>query len=328
MRRREFVLSVGGAVVWPLVVRAQQPGRMPLIGVLMNRDENDPDGQARLAAFLKGLQGFGLDVGRNVRVETRWGADDIELERKYAAEVVALAPDVILASGGPSVAALQHISRTLPIVFAAVVDPVGAGFVDSLAQPGGNVTGFLTYEYSLGGKWLELLKQIAPGTARVALLRDPAVPSGSILFGAIQNAAQSVGVEARPITMRDAHEIERAIAAFARSGNGGLIVSPSGAASVHRHLIIALAARHKLPTVYPYRYMASAGGLMSYAPDLADGFQRAADYVNRILKGEKPSDLPVQVPTKYELVINLKTAKALGLTIPEPFLQTANEVIE
>ncbi len=328
MRRREFVLSVGGAVVWPLVVRAQQPGRMPLIGVLMNRDENDPDGQARLAAFLKGLQGFGLDVGRNVRVETRWGADDIELERKYAAEVAALAPDVILASGGPSVAALQHISRTLPIVFAAVVDPVGAGFVDSLAQPGGNVTGFLTYEYSLGGRWLELLKQIAPGTARVALLRDPAVPSGSILFGAIQNAAQSVGVEARPITMRDAHEIERAIAAFARSGNGGLIVSPSGAASVHRHLIIALAARHKLPTVYPYRYMASAGGLMSYAPDLADGFQRAADYVNRILKGEKPSDLPVQVPTKYELVINLRTARALGLEVSQGLLARADEVIE
>jgi putative ABC transport system substrate-binding protein len=328
MRRREFIILVGGAVVWPLVVRAQQSGRMPLIGVLINRAENDPDGQARLAAFLKGLQGVGLDVGRNVRVETRWGADDVDLERKYAAEVVALAPDVVLASGGPSVAALQHITRTLPIVFAAVVDPVGAGFVDSLAQPGGNVTGFLTYEYSLGGKWLELLKQIAPGTKRVALLRDPAVPSGSILFGAIQNAAQSLGVEARPITMRDADEIERAVAAFARSGNGGLIVSPSGASSVHRHLIIALAARHKLPSVYPYRYMASAGGLMSYAPDLADGFQRAADYVNRILKGEKPSDLPVQVPTKYELVINLGTAKALGLEVPQGLLARADEVIE
>jgi putative ABC transport system substrate-binding protein len=239
-----------------------------------------------------------------------------------------LAPDVILASGGPSVAALQHISRTLPIVFAAVVDPVGAGFVDSLAQPGGNVTGFLTYEYSLGGKWLELLKQVAPGVTRVALLRDPAVPSGSILFGAIQNAAQSLGVEVRPITMRDADEIERAVAAFARSGNGGLIVAPSGASSVHRHLIITLAARHKLPTVYPYRYMASAGGLMSYAPDQADGFQRAARYVDRILKGEKPSDLPVQVPTKYELVINLKTAKALDLTVPQALLARADEVIE
>ena len=329
MRRREFIKIVAAsAAAWPLVVRAQQSERMPLIGVLMNRAENDPDGQARLAAFLKGLQGFGLDVGRNVRMETRWGADDVELERKYAAEVVALAPDVILASGGLSVAALQNISRTLPIVFAAVLDPVGAGFVDSLAQPGGNVTGFLTYEYSLGGKWLELLKQIAPGMARVALLRDPAVPSGSILFGAIQNAAQSLGVEVRPITMRDADEIDRAVAAFARSGNGGLIVTPSGASSVHRHLIITLAARHKLPTIYPYRDMASAGGLMSYAPDLADGFQRAAGYVDRILKGEKPSDLPVQAPTKYELVINLKTAKALGIEVPVHLQQIADEVIE
>jgi putative ABC transport system substrate-binding protein len=326
VRRRDFIKTFAVSAAWPLAARAQQFEQIRRVGVLMNRAEDDPDGQARLTAFVQGLQQLGWVDGRNVRIDVRWGEDKIDRERKYAAELVALAPD--MASGSPSVVALQHLSSTLPIVFAAVVDPVGAGFVDSLARPGGNATGFMIYEYSLGGKWLELLKQVAPCVARVAVLRDPNVPSGNVLFGAIQNAAQSLGVEVRPITVHDADAIERAVAAFAHSGNGGLIVAPSGSASVHRDLIITLAARHKLPAIYPYRYLVAGGGLLSYAPDLADHFRRAAAYVDRILKGEKPAELPVQGPTKYELVINFRTAKLLGLSVPPTLLASADEVIE
>jgi len=329
MRRREFITLFGSAAAsWPLVVRAQQPAQMRRIGVLMNLAAHDPEGQARFAAFKQGLQQFGWTDGGNVRIDIRWGEDNVDREREYAAELVTLAPDVILASGTISVAALQHATRTLPIVFVLVIDPVGAGFVGSLARPGGNITGFMNQEYSLSGKWLELLRQIAPGVTRVAVLRDPGVASGIALFGAIQNAAQSLGVEVKPIIIRDAGEIEYAIAAFARSGHGGLIVTPGASASVHRDLIIALAARHKLPTVLPYRYMVTSGGLMSYAPDLIDDFRRAAGYVDRILKGAKPGDLPVGAATKYELVINLKTAKALGLTVAPSLLATANVVNE
>jgi putative tryptophan/tyrosine transport system substrate-binding protein len=263
-----------------------------------------------------------------VRIDTRWGANDIDLDRKYAAELVALAPDVILASSTPSVTALQHVTRTLPIVFVQVSDPVGAGVVDTLARPGGNTTGFMNFEYSLSGKWLELLKQIAPSVTRVAILRDPANPAGIGQFSSIQAAAQSLGVEVRPLTARDAAEIERAVAAFARLANGGLIVTPSAGNAVHRELITTLAARYKLPTIYSDRLNVTEGGLISYGPDRVDEFRRAAGYVDRILKGEKPADLPVQAPTKFELVINLKTAKALGFTIPTTLLATADEVIQ
>jgi putative ABC transport system substrate-binding protein len=329
VRRREFLKIIGGVTAaWPVASIAQQAERVRRIGVLMNRAADDPDAQARLAAFLQALQQLGWIDGRNVRIDTRWGEDKIDLERKYAAELLALAPDIILASGAPSVTAFQQISGNLPIVFVGVVDPVGAGFADSLARPGGSTTGFMIYEYSLGGKWLELLKQVAPSLRRVAVLRDSNVPSGTAIFAAVQNAAQSLGVEVRPVIMRDAGEIERAVVAFARSGNGGLIVAPSGSTSVHRFLLITLAVRHKLPAVYPYRHMVAAGGLMSYSPDLIDPFRRAADYVDRILKGEKPGDLPVQAPTKYELVINLKTAKALGIVVLPTLLARADEVIE
>jgi len=328
MRRREFIALFSGAATWPLAARAQQPEPMRRIGVLMNRAANDPDGQARLAAFKQNLQQLGWTDGGNVRIDTRWGEDDVERERRYAAELVALAPDVILASGTLSVAPLQRSSRTLPIVFVGVVDPIGGGIVDSLARPGGNATGFLVFEYSLGGKWLDLLRQVAPSVTRVAVLRDPDIPSGTAMFGVIQSAAQSVGLEVRPVGMRDAGEIERAVADFARPANGGLIVTIGASVSVHRDLIVTLAARHKLPAVYAYRFMVAAGGLMSYSPDQVDEFRRAAGYVDRILKGEKPGELPVQAPTKYELVINLKTAKALGLTIPQALLAAADQVIE
>ena len=327
MKRREFITFVGGAAAWPFVAHAQQ-STMPLIGVLMNRVENDPEGQARLAAFLQGLQASGWDVSRNVRVETRWGADDVELERKYAAELIALSPDILLAAGTLGVSAVQGFSRTLPTVFAAVTDPVGAGFVDSLSRPGGSLTGFMIYEYSLGGKWLELLKQIAPDVTRVAIVRDPLNPAGVAMFGAIQASAQSFGVQINPIGTQSTEEVERAIAAFARSPNGGLIVTPSASASLQRNLIVTLAARHKLPAVYPFRYIVTIGGLVSYGPDLVDQFRLAAGYVDRILKGATPADLPVQAPTKYELVINLKTAKALGLEVPTALLARADEVIE
>jgi putative ABC transport system substrate-binding protein len=329
MRRREFIRLLGGTVAtWPLGARAQQPEQMRRIGVLMNRAADDPDGQARLATFKQALKQLGWNDGGNVRIDTRWGEDNVDRQGRAAAELMTLAPDVILASGTLSVVPLQRINRTLPIVFVAVVDPVGGGIVDSLARPGGNATGFLSFEYSLGGKWLDLLRQIAPSVTRVAVLRDPDIPSGIAMFGVIQSAAQLRGVEVSPVLMRDGGGIERAVAAFAGSGNGGLIVTPGASASVHRDLIIGLAARHRLPAVYPYRYMAAGGGLMSYAPDQVDEFKRAAGYVDRILKGEKPTDLPVQAPTKYELVINLKTAKALGLTIPPSLLGSADEVIE
>jgi len=284
--------------------------------------------RARLAAFKQKLQQLGWTDGGNMRIDTRWGEDDVERARRYATELLALGPDVILASGTLSVAPLQRSSRTLPIVFVGVVDPVGGGIVDNLARPGGNATGFLVFEYSLSGKWLDLLRQVAPSVTRVAVLRDPDIPSGTAMFGVIQSAAQSVGLEVSPIGMRDSGEIERAVADFARSANGGLIVTTGASVSVHRDLIVTLAAKHKLPAVYAYRFMVAAGGLMSYSPDQVDEYRRAAVYVDRILKGEKPADLPVQAPTKYELVINLKTAKALGLSVPQSLLSRADDVIE
>jgi len=329
IRRREFITLLGGAAAaWPLAARAQQGGNKRRIGVLMNRAADDREGQARLVAFQQALQQLGWSDGRNMWMDTRWGENDIDRSRRYAAELVALAPDVILASGGVSVAALQHVTRTLPIVFAAVGDPVGIGLVDSLARPGGNVTGFMNFEYSLSGKWLELLKQIAPQVTRAAVLRNPAIPAGIGQFSVIQAVAPSLGVDVSPIGVHNLSEIERAVAAFARAADGGLIVTPSALASVFRDRIIALAARHKLPAVYSYRYMATGGGLVSYGPDLVDQFKRAAGYVDRILKGETAANLPVQAPTKYELVINLKTARELGLDVPPTLLARADEVIE
>ena len=329
MRRREFITLLGGAVAaWPLAVRAQQPERMRRIGVLMALSANDPEAQARVAAFLQGLQELGWSVGHNVIVDIRWSADSNADARKYAAELVALAPDVILAQGSSPVASLLQVTSTVPIVFTNVADPVGAGYVDSLARPGGNITGFAPFEYSMSGKWLQLLKEIAPGVTRVAVFRDPSIAAGPGQFGVIQVAAPSLGVELRPFAVRDEGEIERALALFAQSPNSGLIVTGGPQAASHRDLIIALAARHRLPAVYYARYWAAAGGLISYGPDFLDQFRRAAGYVDRILKGEKPADMPVQAPTKYELVINLKTAKALGLTIPPSLLARADEVIE
>jgi len=327
MRRREFITLIGGAATWPLAASAQQ-AVMQLIGVLMNRAADDPEGQARFASFQKGLQDAGWEVGRNVRVEIRWGADDVELERKYAAELIALSPDIVLAGGTLGVTAVQIASRTVPIVFAAVTDPVGAGFVDSLSRPGGQVTGFMIYEYSLSTKWLELLKQIAPSVTRVAVLRDAVNPAGIAMFGVIQAAAQSFGLQVSPIGTQNADEVGRAIGAFAGSPNGGLIVTPSASATIHRNLIVTLAARFKLPAVYTFRYIVADGGLLSYGPDLVDQFRLAAGYVDRILKGAKPADLPVQAPTKYELVLNLKTAKTLDLIVPQTVLARADEVIE
>jgi putative tryptophan/tyrosine transport system substrate-binding protein len=329
LRRRQFITLLGGAAAaWPRATKAQPSQRVRRIGVLMNRAANNPEGQDRLAAFHQGLQELGWSVGRNVRIETRWGEDDADLERKYAAELVALAPDAILASGTLSVTALQHVSRTVPIVFAAVTDPLGAGFVESLARPGGNATGFMIYEYSLGGKWLEILKEIAPRVTRVAVIRNPDNPAAGATFGAIQNAAQSLGFEISPInvSVRDAGEIERSIAAFARTPNGGLVVTQT-ASAVQRDLIISIAARQKLPAVYS-NTNAGSGALISYGPDLLYGFRQAASYVDRILKGEKPADLPVQAPTKYQLLINIKTANALGLEVPPTLLARADEVIE
>jgi len=328
MRRREFISLLGGVAAWPLAARAQQPQKMRRIGVLVNLASDDAEGQARLAAFHQGLQQLGWTVGRNVQIDYRWGAGDADRIRKFATELVALAPDVILSTGSPSAAAFQQVTRTVPIVFVTVVDPVGSGFVDTLARPGGNITGFTLYEYSISGKWLQLLKEIAPGVTRAGVIRDPALASGGGQLGVIQAVAPSVGVEVTPLNVRDAGEIERAITAFARPPNGGLIVTASTLAGVHRDLIIALAARHKLPAVYAVRYLVVGGGLISYGPDTVDQYRRAASYVDRILKGEKPGDLPVQAPTKYDLVINLKTAKALGLEIPPTLLARADEVIE
>ena len=328
MRRRDFIKVIAVSVAWPLAARAQQPEQMHRIGVLMNRAASDAEGQARLAAFRQALEQLGWSEGRNVRIDLRWGEDNFDLERKYASELVALAPDVILASGTISVTALQALSRTLPIVFAAVGDPVGAAFVEFMAHPGGNATGFMLYEYSFGGKVLELLRQIAPGVTRVAVLRNPTNPSQLATFGAVRGAAQLLGVEVSPVDMRDAGAIERGVAALARSANGGLIIMPGASASVHGALIIALAARYKLPAIYPFRYHATGGGLISYGPDFVEPFRPAAGYVDRILKGEKPADLPVQAATKFELVINLKTAKALGLNVPNTLIGRADEVIE
>jgi putative ABC transport system substrate-binding protein len=328
MKRREFITLLGGAAAgWPLAARAQQPELVRRIGVLMNGTADDAEGQGRLAAFTGALKQLGWSDGRNLRIDTRWAtADDL---RRHAAELAALAPDVLVAgNGSPTVAPLLQATRTVPIVFTVVIDPVGAGFVASLAQPGGNATGFTIYEYSMSGKWLELLKEIAPNVTRVAVLRDLAVASGTGQFGAVQIVAPSLGVELSPVDVRDAGEIERAVAAFASGINGGLIVTGSAPGVVHRELITTLAARHKLPAVYPGRYYVTAGGLISYGPDFGDQYRRAAGYVDRILKGEKPADLPVQAPTKYELVINLKTAKALGLTVPPSLLARADEVIE
>ena len=328
MKRRQFITILGGAAAWPLAARAQQSERMRRIGVLMNLAADDPEAQVRLAAFHQGLQELGWTVGRNLRIDTRWGAGDADRYRRYSTELVALAPDVILAASGAIVPWLLQATRSVPIVFAQVPDPVGAGFVESLAHPGGNITGFTNFEFSIGGKLLELLKEIAPRVTRAAVLRDAADPAGVGQWGAIQTAAPSLGLELRVVDVRDAGEIERGITTFARGSNGGMIVTGSAPTAIHRDLIITLAARHRLPSVYAYRYHATSGGLISYGPETIDQYRRAASYVDRIFRGEKPADLPVQAPTKYELVINLKTAKALGLVVPPTLLARADEVIE
>src|SRR5262245_7868889 len=325
MKRRNFITLLGGAAVaWPLVARAQQPGRIRRIGVLAG---SGGTGRTEFAAFQQALEQLGWSEGRNLRIEYRWGLGNPANIRKHVRELVALAPKFILTSGASALAPLLEATRSLPIVFVNVADPVGAGFVDSLARPGGNATGFMQFEYSLSGKWLELLKQIAPGVTRVAVLRDRLV-AGIGQFAIIQSVASSVGVAVSAINLRDATETERAVTSFARSGNGGLILTSSALSLVHRELIIALAARHKLPAVYYRRYFVVSGGLISYGYDIVDQFRGGAGYVDRILKGEKPADLPVQAPTKYELVINLKTARALGLDIPPTLLARADEVIE
>jgi ABC transporter substrate binding protein len=359
VRRRHFITLLGGVAAWPVAVRAQQAERVRRIGVLLPAAADDAEYQARVGAFLQALALLGWTIGRNVRIDTRWATANAADIRRHAAELAALAPDVILAHGASTVGPLLQATRTaalaseasdqrgnsivrapgtrpepgssaraVPIVFPVVSDPVAAGFVDSLARPGGNATGFIVFEYSLSGKWLELLKQIAPGVTRAAVFRDPASPPGIGQFGAIQAVAPSLSVEVTPVNVRDAGEIERAVTAFARSSNGGLIVTSSGLAELHRNLIVTLAARHKLPAVYFERFFAAAGGLISYGPDQIDQYRRAAGYVDRILKGEKPADLPVQAPTKYETVLNLKTAKALALEVPPTLLARADEVIE
>jgi putative ABC transport system substrate-binding protein len=328
VKRREFITLLGGAVTWPIAAQAQQRERARRIGVLMHLAADDPEGQARIGAFLQGLQEWGWAVGRNVQIEYRWAAGDAERIRKYATELVALAPDVILAAGGAVVAPLLQATSTVPIVFAQTPDPVGAGFVASLARPGGNATGFNLFEYATSGKWLELLKEVAPGVTRVAVIRDSAITGGIGQWASIQSMAPSLSVEVIPVNMHDAAEIERAVTAFARGANGGLILTASGSAFVHHDLIIALAARYKLPAVYFERFFVAKGGLISYGSELRDQYRRAAAYVDRILRGEKPADLPVQAPTKYELVINLKTAKSLGLDVPSSLLARADGVIE
>jgi putative tryptophan/tyrosine transport system substrate-binding protein len=328
MRRREFITLVGGAAAWPTTTYAQQRDGQPRISVLMTSLADSPEGQARMAAFLQGLQQLGWTDGRSIQIDVRWSGGNDAKTRKNATEVVALAPNVILATGSSSMGPLMQISGSVPVVFVIVPDPVGAGYVDSLARPGGNATGFSLFEYSIGGKWLDLLKQIAPGLTRVAVLRDPVISGGLGQFGAVQSAASSFAVEVTAINMRDATEIERAVTAFATSSGGGLIVTASPLALVHRSLIVTLAARHKLPAIYYERSFIPDGGLISYGPDFIDQYRRAATYVDRILKGEKPADLPVQAPTKYELIINLKTAKTLGLTVPNTLIGRADEVVE
>jgi ABC-type uncharacterized transport system substrate-binding protein len=327
MKRREFIVLLSGAAAIPLAAHAQQPERMRRIGVLLPGAANDPDYQAWFGAFQQALAELGWTIGRNVRIDSRWATQSADI-RKQAAELAALAPDVILAHGAGVVGPLLQSTRTVPIVFPIVADPVAAGFVDSLARPGGNATGFMLFENNISGKWLELLKQIAPNVTRAGVLGDPNTPTGPAQFSVIQAMAPSLRVEVTPLNKRDAGEIERAIAAFARAPNGGLIVTPGTPAQVHRDLIITLAARHKLPAVYFDRTFVAAGGLVAYAPDRIDMYRQAAGYVDRILKGEKPADMPVQAPTKYELTINVKTAKALGLPIPAAVLIRADEVIE
>ena len=327
MKRREFITLLGGAAAWPLAARAQQGERMRRVGVLMPFAADDPEAQARVGALLQGLALLGWTIGHNVRIDTRWATADAAEIRRHAVELAALAPDVILAHGVSTVGPLVQATRTVPIVFPVAGDPVAAGFVDSLARPGGNATGFTLPEYSNSGKWLELLKEIAPSVTRAAVLRDSG-KGGAGQFGAIQSAAPSFQVEVSPVNVRDAGEIERAVTAFAHSSNGGLIVTAGGPLLLHRDLIITLAARHKLPTVYFDRSFVAAGGLISYGPDQVDQYRRAAGYVDRILKGEKPADLPVQAPVKYELIINLKTAKALRLEVRPTLLARADKVIE
>jgi len=327
MRRRRFLGLVGGAAAWPLATRAQQASQPRRIGVLLNRSADDPEGQARLTAFQQRLQQLGWNDGQNVRIDVRWGEDKFEREHQYAAELVALSPDVLLASGTLSLSELQRLTRSIPIVFAAVSDPVGGGFVESLAHPGGNATGFMLFEYSMSGKWLELLRQIAPHLTRVGVLGMANVPTVPAVFASIQAMAQSLGIEAKPFIVHDAGEMQRAVASLA-GPNAGLIVETSASGSVHRDLIIGLAAQYKLPAIYVYPFDAVEGGLVSYGPDPVEPFQRAADYVDRILKGERPADLPVQAPTKYQLVINLKTAKTLAITVPQTLQAGANQIIE
>jgi putative ABC transport system substrate-binding protein len=328
MLRREFIAGLVGATAWPLAARAQQGQRMRHIGVLMSQPASDEFAQIYLSSFAQALQELGWTIGRNLRVDYRWGGGDADLSRKYAAELVALAPDVILANTAPIVTALNQASRTVPIVFVTTIDPVGGGLVESLARPGGNATGFAAYEFSMGGKWIELLKAITPGVKRVAIIRNPSGPAEVALFAVIQAATASLGVELTPIGVRDADEIERGITDFARGFNGGLITATAASVRQHRGLIIALAARNRLPAVYIAREFPASGGLLSYGIDYIEQYRQGAGYVDRVLKGERPADLPVQAPTKYELVINLKTAKALGLTIPETLLATADEVIQ
>jgi putative tryptophan/tyrosine transport system substrate-binding protein len=329
MRRREFITVLGGAAGWPLAAGAQQSDRIRTIGLLVAGTADDPEYQARIGAFLQALKQLDWVDGLNARIDIRWTTTNADTIRKQAAELAALTPDVILAATGTTTTApLLEATRTVPIVFVLLIDPVGAGFVASLARPGGNATGFLMFEYGLSAKWLELLKQIAPGVTRVAVLRDPAIASGIGQFGAIQSAAPSLGLEASPVNLRDAAEIERDITAFARSPNGGVVVTAAPRALLHRDLIVTLAARHRLPAVYTSRSYVANGGLISYGPDILDQFRRAAGYVDRILKGEKPADLPVQAPTKYELLINVKTSRTLGLDVPPSLLAIADEVIE
>ncbi len=328
MQRRDFITLLGGAAAWPLAVHAEQPERMRRIAVLMTTAADDPEGQARITAFVQGLQQLGWTDRGNVRIDTRWSAGNPNEIRKYVTEFVALAPDVILAAGGATVGPLLQATRTVPIVFTLVPDPVGAGYVESLARPGGNATGFTTMDYGISVKWLELLKEIAPGVTRAAVIRDPALASGTGQLGALQGAAAAFGVDLIPVGLRDLSEMEHAIATFARRPNGGLVVTASALSIAHRGLIITLAARYKLPAVYPTPFFGTDGGLISYGAYFPDQYRQAAGYVDRILKGEKPADLPVQAATKYRLVINLKTAKILGLTVPPSLLARADEVIE
>src|SRR5262245_51804558 len=326
--RREFITLLGGAAAWPVAARAQQRERMRRIGALMNLTADDPESQTRTAAFLQRLGQLGWFVGRNLQIDYRWAASDASRFRPYAAELVALAPDVILAYAAPAVAALQQVTDTVPVVFASVIDPVGAGFVEGMARPEGNVTGFTLFEYSVSAKWLELLKELAPNVTRVAVIRDPNLAAGIGQLAAIQTVAPSLGVELSAISPRNAAEIERKVSSFARLADGGLVVTASPLATAHRDVINAVVTRHRLPAVYPFRFFVLGGGLMSYGPDQNDQMSRAAGYVDRILKGEKPASLPVQAPTKYELAINLKTAKALGVEVPAILLARADEVIE